>query len=168
MALARGTRTETRLSGSAPLPTQGLSTSAPLTIGTASPSVVGLTWAPHGVEQCPRPPPTDANNTRLRWDNQNRLQILLNIPGGEVPRKNTSPPQHTSAHAVMSLAFLSHRQPPISSLWRTRPRNAYSRKPSLPALCPLCHCPHQAEPQLSGRQWAVGGHQGRMRTLGTT
>lgn len=79
--------------------------------------------------------------------------------GEEVPGKNTSPPQHASPHAVMRLAFPSHRQPPISSLLRTQSRSAYSRKPSLPALYPsalagqappLCHCPHRAKPQYQG------------------
>lgn len=47
MVLAQGTRTRIRLPGSMPLPAQGLSTSAPLTFGTASPcggADLGTAW----------------------------------------------------------------------------------------------------------------------------
>lgn len=92
------------------------STSAPRTFETASLSVVGLTWARHGVEQHPRPPPTGGQQHQTQVG-QPELSpnIAQNSLGEELPGKNTSPPEHASAHAATH-PFSSHHWQPISLL----------------------------------------------------
>lgn len=168
--LPGGTWTRMRLPDSTSLPAQGLCISAPLPFGTLSVSVVGLTWHCMVLNSIPSLHLPDANNTCPMWDHQNCLQTRLNILQGRKYVVRT--PALPSMPLLMPLCawpphpVISHSS--LHSGGHNPEGPILGSPPCLPCMLPLCHCPHWAESQLSGRQWAVGGHQETMRALGTT